>query len=243
MFLYLSKKINMPNGMKLKSLAWNSHQGWLACGGENGLLKVLKLDTWASKGERNQKPNVAGSSNLSMNQLLEGHTGTVVAVRWNHNYRKLTSTDETGLIIVWVLFKGMWFEEMINNRNKSAVKDLRWSSDGQKICIMYEDGQVIMGNVDGNRLWTKELNAQLSLLEWSPDARLLLFCTLQGTCLIYDVNANYVSQLIICFVNDGDYASIVGIDWYNGLEGHTDSNAPTLALALATGKIQSVSVK
>jgi hypothetical protein len=31
---------------------------------------------------------------------------------------------------------------------------------------------------------------------------------------------------------------IVGIDWYNGLEGHTDRNAPTLALALQHGKIQ-----
>ena len=37
-------------------------------------------------------------------------------------------------------FLGMWFEEMINNRNKSVVRDLRWTSDGQKICIVYEDG-------------------------------------------------------------------------------------------------------
>jgi WD repeat-containing protein 35 len=42
---------------------------------------------------------------VTMNQTLEGHNGTVVNVSWNHNYRKLTSTDEKGLIIVWVLFK------------------------------------------------------------------------------------------------------------------------------------------
>lgn len=29
---------------------------------------------------------------------------------------------------------------MINNRNKSTVSGMAWSSDGQKICIAYEDG-------------------------------------------------------------------------------------------------------
>lgn len=40
MFIYLSKKIAIPNGVKLRSLAWNSNNGWIACGGEAGLLKV-----------------------------------------------------------------------------------------------------------------------------------------------------------------------------------------------------------
>ena len=44
---------------------------------------------------------------------------------------------------------------MINNRNKSVVKGMCWNSDGQKICIVYEDGAVIVGSVDGNRIWGK----------------------------------------------------------------------------------------
>jgi hypothetical protein len=40
MFIYLSKKVAIPNGVKLKCLSWNSEQGWIACGGDNGLLKV-----------------------------------------------------------------------------------------------------------------------------------------------------------------------------------------------------------
>lgn len=61
---------------------------------------------------------------------------------WNPQFRKLTTSDENGLIIVWMLHKGMWYEEMINNRNKSIVKDMKWSPDGRKICIVYEDGAV-----------------------------------------------------------------------------------------------------
>lgn len=41
MFIYLSKKIAIPNGTKLDSLAWNPAQGWIACGGSHGLTKVL----------------------------------------------------------------------------------------------------------------------------------------------------------------------------------------------------------
>ena len=34
-------------------------------------------------------------------------------------------------------------------RNKSVVRDMRWAADGSKICIIYEDGAVIVGGVDG----------------------------------------------------------------------------------------------
>lgn len=56
---------------------------------------------------------------------------------------------------------------MINNRNKSVVRDMKWTPDGQKICIVYEDGAVIVGSVDGNRLWGKELSLTLALVRTS----------------------------------------------------------------------------
>lgn len=36
---------------------------------------------------------------------------------------------------------GAWYEEMINNRNRSVVRDMKWNADGQRICIVYEDGK------------------------------------------------------------------------------------------------------
>lgn len=92
---------------------------------------------------------MSAPSNLSMNQTLDGHSGTVMCVTWNPCYQKLTTSDQSGLIIVWMMHKGMWYEEMINNRNKSVVRDMKWTSDGKKICIIYEDGAVIVGSVDG----------------------------------------------------------------------------------------------
>ena len=80
-------------------------QGWIACGGESSLLKVLKLDSLSgvggdgSGGKDGKIRGMAAPSNLSMNQTLEGHNGGVMCVRWNAAYRKLTTSDQNGLII------------------------------------------------------------------------------------------------------------------------------------------------
>lgn len=33
-------QIAIPNGVKLRCVSWNLEHGWIACGGENGMLKV-----------------------------------------------------------------------------------------------------------------------------------------------------------------------------------------------------------
>lgn len=125
MFAYLSKKIALPNQTKAISLSWSREHGFIACGGDNGLLKVLKLESHCDLNELNEsslpaspsKETAAASSrNVSMNQTLEGHTGQVVHLAWNERFEKLTSSDEHGLIIVWMFYKGSWYEEMVNNR-------------------------------------------------------------------------------------------------------------------------------
>jgi WD repeat-containing protein 35 len=154
-----------------------------------------------------------------MNQTLEGHNGTVMCLAWNPAYKKLTTSDEKGLIIVWVLHKGMWYEEMINNRNKSVVMDMKWTPDGKKICIIYEDGAVIVGSVDGNRLWGKELNLPLRRVEWSPDARFIIFITADAEAFIFDSEGARVKTMTLAALQGmesqaSEEASIVGIDWY-----------------------------
>lgn len=79
---------------------------------------------------------------------------------------------------------------------------MKWTANGEKICIIYEDGAVIVGSVDGNRLWGKEINLTLALVEWSPDGRLILFCTAQGECHIFDSNGNAVSKVPL-YCNEG----------------------------------------
>lgn len=82
---------------------------------------------------------------------------------------------------------------MTNDRKKSMVRGMAWTSDGQKICIVYDDGAIIVGSVDGNRIWGKELkNTALTGVQWSPEGRLLLFSLRNGELHLYDNQGSFV---------------------------------------------------
>lgn len=112
MFVYLSKKIAIPNGITLKCIAWDKENGYLACGGDDGLLKIVRLD--ANSNSNTIPSNLPNQhNNLSANQTLEGHNGCVNIAVWNETSQKLTTSDENGLIIVWVFLKGNESKELI----------------------------------------------------------------------------------------------------------------------------------
>ena len=192
MFAFLSKKIALPKNPLVFAVAWNQSDGCICLGGENGLLKILKMAEY----KIGEKPKKALSQNIS----LDGHQGNVTVIQWNEEYNKLTTSDADGLIIVWMLHDNQWYEEMINNRKKSSVSDIKWSTDGAKVCIIYEDGAVIIGSVDGSREWGKELPHSLSKVEWSPDNKLLIFATQEGDARVYSNLGNPMHKIkIYCF--------------------------------------------
>ncbi|KAL9655557.1 hypothetical protein ABK040_002224 [Willaertia magna] len=245
MWVYLNKKVSIPNGLRLNNISWNGYHGWIACAGEQGLLKVLKLETKSDSHHR----GVTAPTTLEFNQTLYGHIAKnkvdqsqVFKVCWNEEHDKLTSSDANGLIIVWMYkkHKKEWIADMENNRD-TVVNDFKWSSDGQKICIVYEDGAVIVGSVGGDRNWGKSLMVKLTSVEWSPDGRYLLFGTAGGEVWLVDSNsgAKLHSLQIQCVErNQNTSNEIAGIDWYDGREGYPDLNAPTLAICYKNGRCQ-----
>lgn len=74
------------------------------------MLKVLKLEQ-AALSVIQQKGGLAAPSNLSMNQTLEGHKASIQVVVWNEQQQKLTTSDNDGVIMVWMMYKGSFFEE------------------------------------------------------------------------------------------------------------------------------------
>ncbi|CAB0034917.1 unnamed protein product [Trichogramma brassicae] len=250
MYVYLSKKIAIPNNVRLNCIAWNQKKGYIAVGGEDGLLKVIRADTSSttttttaeptsnSSGGRGRNSTNNASSSLSMNQSLEGHNGHVQVVTWNEEHLKLTSSDQNGVIIVWMLFKGSWYEEMINNRNKSTVRGMCWSSNGLKICIVYEDGAVIVGSVEGNRIWGKDLKGLvLTAVQWSPDAKLLLFGSSSGEAHLYDEQGTFLTKLDNIGQGQGQGQAIVSLQWYDGQNGYVAEDCPVLAVCYQNGKL------
>ncbi|TPX61518.1 hypothetical protein PhCBS80983_g01035 [Powellomyces hirtus] len=173
-----------------------------------------------------------------MNQTLEGHNGAVAVSTWNPQHHKLTTSDDNGLIIVWILYKGIWYEEMINNRNKSIVADMQWNKDGSKICIVYLDGAVIVGSVDGNRLWGKELKINMAHVQWTPDGQRILFGTAAGDLQLYDSTGAYMSKVPNYCNEEGSSMKIAAMDWYNGANGYVEPRIACLAICFENGKMQ-----
>ncbi|XP_032575811.1 WD repeat-containing protein 35 [Drosophila sechellia] len=241
MFVYLSKKIAIPNNVKLNCIAWNKEEGYIAVAGTDGLLKVLKLDQATPNGQ--SKGGLAAVSNLSMNQTLDGHKESVRVVTWNDAQQKLTSSDTDGVIMVWMLYKGSWYEEMTNDRKKSTVASMSWTSDGSRICIVYEDGAIIVGSVDGNRIFGKELKGtHLTGVQWSPDNRLILFALANGECHLYDNQGNFAMKLHIQCVNVSGGSSsrghrIASICWFSGRVVQSRKR-PVLAICYENGRVQ-----
>lgn len=50
--------------------------------------------------------SVSMKIDLSEALHLQFHEGAVQCVTWNEHYQKLTTSDQYGLIIVWMLYKG-----------------------------------------------------------------------------------------------------------------------------------------
>ncbi|XP_050539955.1 WD repeat-containing protein 35 isoform X2 [Daktulosphaira vitifoliae] len=125
---------------------------------------------------------------------------------------------------------------MINNRNKSIVKGMAWNGDGEKICIVYEDGAIIVGSVEGSRIWGKELKKIiLSGVQWSPNSKFLIFTTKTGEIHLYDSDGNFVSKIgITCLPSSLNSIPISGCHWLN----KNIDDCPQLAIAFKTGHVQ-----
>ena len=236
------------------SLGWNHEDGWIACGGNDGLLKAMKLDTAnnvnnsGNNNNGNNKHDDESSMNnlstkLSMQQRLQGHSSTssITKIIWNQSWNKLTSTDSNGLIIVWSFKSKKWCQEMVNDRKESFVSDMRWNKNGTKICICYNDGYVIVGTVNGNREWGKQFDNKLKFVEWSPDGKYIIIVNdddndnnQSNTPILHDNQGNKLCKIeIVCNDVDGDAGdsghkkapSMVDIQWHHtNLLSHNNNN-------------------
>jgi WD repeat-containing protein 35 len=101
MFSFLQKKIAVPSNTQAYSCGWDHYEGWLALGAGEGFLKLIRLE------DPRQKQTGGGAAE---NVNLSNHEDNVKIIEWNHNYRKLTSCDSNGLIIVFMKHNGEWVD-------------------------------------------------------------------------------------------------------------------------------------
>ena len=94
------------------------------------------------------------------------HKSEITIMNWNERFKKLLSCDAKGLMIIWAPSADTWAAEMVNDSGKKLIADVKWSADGSKLCIQIDDGQTIVGSVDGEKLWAKNIEKSPHQIEW-----------------------------------------------------------------------------
>jgi WD40 repeat protein len=100
---------------------------------------------------------------------------------------------------------------MVNKREESYIRDVKWSKDGKFICFIYEDGQIFTGLVNGNHDWYNTTEPGLSFVEFSPDNKKILIAKKKGKIFIFNINGQQIGEINLeSPYNEYD---IVIIDW------------------------------
>lgn len=192
--------------------------------------------------------------NLIVHQNLQGHEGAVTKLAWNLNHEKFASSDQNGLIIVWSLKASLWQEEMVNKREKSLVSDMKWTPDGSCICIVYEDGGIIVGSVEGKRIWGGEIGEAVKFVEWFPSGKQILIIHNSNMMSVYDDKGHKLMNLDDFYKSHNNFllpnfdirkkknedkalqqGNIVSIHWIDKKSGQYGLSNPTLAIGFDDG--------
>lgn len=151
MYAYISQKISLGKDRQLTSVNWEPDNDIISVGFNTGGIKLLKFEESSDKD---------GDTQLAMNtNLSSSHQQEIRTLSWNPQYEKLLSVDVRGKLVVWAESLGSYEEEMINESPRKPIKFAKWSKNGAFIVIVIEGGNVILGSVEGDRMW--EINLDL----------------------------------------------------------------------------------
>lgn len=80
-----------------------------------------------------------------------------------------------GVFIVWKEdTDGFLREEMVNEAGNNKIEFVTWSLDRNLLCILIQAGQVVLGDVEGRRIWGKNHGHPASLATFDSDDQLLI---------------------------------------------------------------------
>ena len=182
MYAYTSKQILVGKDRQVSSLTFDQNSDILALGFENGLIKLIKFE---------ETQNEQNEFEIIMNEKLKhSHKNSIQTLSWNSNYGKLLSVDNNGLMIVWTENEETFVEEMVNESDKKKIKFAQWSKNGNFVLIILEGGGAILGNVDGERIWSKEVDIEIEFLDWIENDKTIVLSDKKGDLIALDTKSS-----------------------------------------------------
>ena len=171
----LLRRINIQRSDQLSKIGINPLTNFFCIGDSKGFLQIINYPQIVTQTLPLSREE-SFSQNQNCFQFISNinHKSAISLISWNACYDKLTTVDSDGVLVVWKKKNGFFDVEMVNNREESYIKDIKWSKNGEYICFIYDDGQIYTGLVDGNHEWYNDVDKGISFVEFSPDNKKIL---------------------------------------------------------------------
>ena len=209
----LLRRINIQRSEQLSKIGINPLTNIFCIGDSKGSLQVINYPQIAT-----QILPVSREESFSQNQNCFQfipniqHKYSITSIIWNIFYDKITTVDTEGVLVVWRKKNGLYEVEMVNNREESFIKDVKWSKNGEYICFVYDDGQIFTGLVNGDHEWYNFVEQGLAFVEFSPDNKKILVAKKKKKIFIFSINGQQIGEINLEEpFNDYD---IVTVDWW-----------------------------
>jgi type II secretory pathway pseudopilin PulG len=140
------------HGARVSSVAWSPYGGWLATGGEDGVVKL-----WATDG---------GGIPVSL-----AHGASINSLYWAPDGNRLAALASDNIVTLWAVDSG---SEPIRLEHGTLVRSVAWSPDGGRLATGGEDGVAELWAADGGGKPVRlEHGDRVYSVAWSPDGRRL----------------------------------------------------------------------
>ena len=212
----LLRRINIQRSEQLSKININQKTNYFCIGDSKGFLQVINYpQIEAQTNPLNRDESFSQKMNCFQYIMNEHHKGAINLITWNICHNKLTTVGTDGSLVVWKKKNSGFITEMVNKREdeeKSFIKDVKWSKNGEYICFIYDDGQIYTGLVDGNHEWFNEIEKGLAFVEFSPDNKKILIAKRKSNIYIFNINGQQIGVINLSEPYN-DY-EIVSIDWW-----------------------------
>ena len=211
----LLRRINIQRSEQLSKISINPMTNIFCIGDSKGFLQIINYPQIIAQSHPiNRDESFSQNQNQNCFQYITNikHKYSISLISWNVCYNKLTTVDSEGTLVVWKKKGGYYDIEMVNKREESYIRDVKWSKDGKFICFIYEDGQIFTGLVEGNHDWYNVLESGLAFVEFSPDDQKILIAKKKEKIYIFSANGQQIGEMNLDPpFNEYD---IVTIDWW-----------------------------
>ena len=209
----LLRRINIQRSDQLSKIGINSITNFFCIGDSKGSLQVINYPQIAIQVLPLSREE-SFSQNQNCFQFIPNiqHKSSISLISWNIFHDKITTVDSEGTLVVWKKKNNLFDVEMVNNREESFIKDVKWSKNGEYICFVYDDGQIFTGLVSGEHEWYNNVEPGLAFVEFSPDNKKILISRKKEKIYIFSINGQQIGEINL--ENPFNEYDIVTIDWW-----------------------------